>query len=55
MSAFFDMLWLYFKLLLLIPILWLGFTVVMLVIGGVFKVLGKVLGYIFINPLAELI
>lgn len=49
MSAFFDMLWLYFKLLLLLPILWLGLMVVMFVIGGVFKVLGKVLGYIFIK------
>lgn len=49
MSAFFDMLWLYFKLLLLLPIFGLGFIIVMgaalLMISGVFKVLG----YIFIK------
>lgn len=35
MNAFFDGLWLYLKLLLLLPILGLGVTIVMFVIGGV--------------------
>lgn len=49
MDAFFDMLWLYIKLLLLIPIFCVGIVIVMgvalLIINGVLKVLG----YIFIK------
>lgn len=49
MDAFFDMLWLYIKLLLLVPIFCVGIVIVMgvalLIINGVLKVLG----YIFIK------
>ena len=47
MNAFFDGLWLYLKLLLLLPILGLGVTIVMFVIGGVITGASNVFGYIF--------
>ncbi len=47
MSAFFDGLWLYIKLLLLTPIFLLGVMIVGLVVGGVITGVSNVFGYIF--------